>query len=66
MKFHEKDCKMIQFVDISKTVMYDKAIYQKNLASMLNATVSHELRGPIGSITQNLEAQKDQIKLIKT
>jgi signal transduction histidine kinase len=47
---------MIQFVDISQTVMYDKAVQQKNFSSMLNATVSHELRGPIGSITQNLEA----------
>ena len=59
MKFYDKDCKMIQMVDIPKTVMYDKAIQQKNFLSMLNATVSHELRGPIASISQNLSAQED-------
>ena len=56
MIFLNKDCKMVQIIDISKTVMYDKAEKQKNFASMLNATVSHEMRGPIGSITQNLQA----------
>ena len=61
MIFYDKDCLMIQFVDISKTLMYDLAVQQKNFASMLNATVSHELRGPISSITQNIHAQADEI-----
>ena len=65
MKFYDKDCKMIQFVDISQTVMYDKAVQQKNFSSELNATVSHELRGPIGSISQNLSAQEVQISELK-
>lgn len=32
---------------------------------MLNATVSHELRGPISLITQNLSAQDDLLNDMK-
>jgi signal transduction histidine kinase len=58
MKFYDKDCLMIQFVDISQTLMYVMAVDQKNFSSMLNATVSHEMRGPISSIKSNIYAQK--------
>ena len=55
MVMNDRACKMIQLVDISKNVQYDEAIQQKQFASMLNATVSHEMRGPIGSISQNID-----------
>jgi hypothetical protein len=55
MIMNDKACKMIQFIDISKTVQYDEAVQQKQFASMLNATVSHEMRGPICSISQNID-----------
>ena len=47
---NDRVSKMIQFIDISKNVQYDDAIQQKQFAAMINATVSHEMRGPIGSI----------------
>ena len=56
---------MIQFIDISKTVQYDEAVQQKQFASMLNATVSHEMRGPISSMTQNIERQSKELKEIQ-
>lgn len=50
MRMNDRVSKMIQFIDISKNVQYDDAIQQKQFAAMINATVSHEMRGPIGSI----------------
>lgn len=51
---------MIQFIEISKTLLYDEAVQEKNFASMLNATVSHELRSPISSIQSNIEAYENE------
>lgn len=61
MLMNDKECKMIQFIDISKTVQYDEAVQQKQFASMLNATVSHEMRGPISSMSQNIERQSNDL-----
>ena len=62
---NDKTCKMVQFIDISKTVQYDEAVQQKQFASMLNATVSHEMRGPICSISQNIDQQAIELEAIK-
>ena len=61
MKMNDRVCKMIQFIDISKNVQYDDAIQQKQFAAMINETVSHEMRGPIGSIQQNILVQERQL-----
>ena len=62
--------KMVQIIDVSKSVLYDK---EKNLTDMLqviNATVSHELRNPLNSlIAQNLEKSylyEELIEIIET
>lgn len=62
MRMNDRVSKMIQFIDISKNVQYDDAIQQKQFAAMINATVSHEMRGPIGSIQQNVAVQERQIQ----
>lgn len=56
---------MIQFVDISHGQRYDDLVRKKNFATMLNATVSHEMRTPINSIQQSVIAYKMEIDEIK-
>jgi signal transduction histidine kinase len=59
---------MMQIVDITKTIMYEEVYAQNQFLAITNATVSHELRNPLQSITsQNLKISlclKELIKLI--
>ena len=57
---------MIQFIDISQGQRYEDMVRKKNFASMLNSTVSHEMRTPINSIQQSVTAYKMEIDEIKT
>lgn len=41
---------IIQFIDISDQVMFNIANGEKKLLSLINATVSHEMRNPLNSI----------------
>ena len=41
---------MLQLIDISAQVMYEKQKSLNNLLTLINATVSHELRNPLNSI----------------
>ena len=46
---------MLQIIDISGEIMYNVAQGEKTLLSLINATVSHEMRNPSNSIRcQNL------------
>ena len=47
---------MIQFIDISMSILYNIEKTQSQMLEMINACVSHEMRNPINSIiAQNLE-----------
>jgi signal transduction histidine kinase len=47
---------MLQFVDISKSILYDIEKASNQVLEMINASVSHEMRNPLNSIAaQNLE-----------
>ena len=47
---------MIQIIDVSKDIMYDKEKAHNELLNLINATVSHEMRNPLNSIhSQNIE-----------
>ena len=41
---------MLQIVDVSDKVLYGQSKEQNEMLSILNATVSHELRNPLNSI----------------
>ena len=41
---------MLQIIDVSSDIMYDVAQGEKKLLSLINATVSHEMRNPVNSI----------------
>jgi signal transduction histidine kinase len=41
---------MLQIKDVSGSIMYDIAKGEKKLLTLINATVSHEMRNPINSM----------------
>ena len=41
---------MLQIIDVSLQVMYEKQKSLNSLLTLINATVSHELRNPLNSI----------------
>ena len=47
---------MFQFIDISKSILYDLEKTHNVVLEMINACVSHEMRNPLNSIiAQNIE-----------
>ena len=49
---------MMQIIDISKSVNLDEKILENQMLEIINATTSHELRNPLGSILgQNVKKQ---------
>ena len=49
------DYKVIQILDVSAKILFNQAAGEKKLLTLVNATVSHEMRTPINSITsQNI------------
>lgn len=50
---------MLQFIDISKAILYDMEKSHNVVLSMINACVSHEMRNPLNSIiAQNIEKKE--------
>ena len=41
---------MVKLVDISDTIHYDQTKEENELLSLINATISHELRNPLNAI----------------
>ena len=49
---------MLQIQDVSDSVLYDQSKEKNEMLSILNATVSHELRNPLNSIIgQNIRKE---------
>ena len=64
--------RLLQIIDISKTVLYNKAKAKQQVLALMNATVSHEMRNPLNSILNQccqfrfiLEELKTQIVQIE-
>ena len=51
---------VIQLVDISKDILYQRTAVEKKLLTVINATVSHEMRNPINSIAA-LNIKQEQV-----
>ena len=41
---------VLQINDISKSILYKQAVGEKEMLTLINATVSHEMRNPCNSI----------------
>ena len=47
---HGQTWQILQILDVSANIMYDKQFAQNSFLSLINACVSHELRNPLNSI----------------
>ena len=55
---------VLKISDISKSILYDQAIGEKEILTLINATVSHEMRNPCNSIeAQNIRQAQINSKL---
>ena len=50
-----KKYEVIQLIDISQKILYEMAVGEKRLFSLINATVSHEMRNPTNSILNQVQ-----------
>ena len=41
---------MIQIIDLSRKILYDNLAVERQYQTMINATISHEMRNPLNSI----------------
>ena len=61
---------MLQIIDVSNQIMYEQVHAENEFLAITNATVSHELRNPLQSITsQNLKIKlclKELLNILKT
>ena len=48
---------VMQLIDVSQKILYDKVLGEKRLSSLINATVSHEMRNPTNSILAQVQEQ---------
>lgn len=49
---------VLMLIDISPKIMYEMAHGEKRLFSLINATVSHEMRNPTNSIQAQVYQQE--------
>ncbi len=56
---------MLQIIDISSNILYDKSKTQNQFLSIIYATVSHEMRNPMNSIKAENTLKKELIRQLK-
>ena len=49
---------MIQIIDIKDKMLYNEVKAKQKYATLMNATVSHELRNPLNSLVSGIENMK--------
>jgi len=58
---------MVQLVDVSRNLMYNRMSAQREFLNMINSTISHETKNPLNSILNqnlNLESIIEQLRLL--
>ena len=56
---------MLQIIDISDSFLYDQSKAKNEFLSLINATVSHEMRNPLNSISAENIHKKELLKELK-
>jgi len=51
----------LQFIDISSKIFYDDIKAQEEFSSLMNSTVSHEMRNPLNSIVCQCQVQEENL-----
>ena len=54
----KNDKQMICFIDISSKILYDSSKAEGEFLSLINSTISHEMRNPLNSIINQCEIVK--------
>jgi signal transduction histidine kinase len=54
--------KLIQIIDMSDSMLYTEAKAEQSFLTLINATVSHELRNPLVSIIGSRDNLKEILK----
>lgn len=49
---------LICFIDISQKILYDSSKAESDLLSLINSTISHEMRNPLNSIINQCKIQQ--------
>ena len=49
-KFSDSEKILIQIIDMSDKILYNKVKAEKSFLALINAAVSHELRNPLSSL----------------
>ena len=52
----EKPEIVIQFLDISKKILYDNMRTERKYMAYMNSTISHEMRNPLNSICASIQS----------
>ncbi len=55
----------LQFIDISAKIFYDDVKAQEEFVSLINSTISHEMKNPLNSIVNECIIQNNNIKLFE-
>ena len=56
---------MLQIIDVSSSILFDKSKTQNQFLSIIYATVSNEMRNPMNSIKAENTLKKELIKRLK-
>jgi signal transduction histidine kinase len=56
---------MLQIIDISSSILYDRSKAENKFLSIINASVSHEMRNPLNSILAENILKEELIKRLK-
>lgn len=62
----DEEQKLLQIIDISKSVLYNKAKAKSEVMALMNATVSHEMRNPLNSILNQCAQFRFQLSQLKS
>ena len=56
---------LIQMIDISDKMLYNEAKAEKKFLTLMNATVSHELRNPLNSLVSGIETMESYFENLR-
>ena len=64
VEFKETEQCMVCFIDISSKILYDSTRAESDMLSLINATISHEMRNPLNSIINECKIVSILIKSV--
>ena len=63
--FSNSEKTLLQIIDMSDKILYNKVKAEKSFLALINAAVSHELRNPLSSLIGQIEQIQDYFESFK-